>query len=121
MFFLQSCVDKIEQWYREQYVYFLGAGVLIALIEFAVLLSIILSCTRIHRKKPKRKTLEEIEVHHDPITNIYHDGFPTTLPEIREVFVQPPHVAHKRKQTQSFKPNIHHNNNNYGVNRSYLV
>ncbi|XP_063695594.1 tetraspanin-11 [Culicoides brevitarsis] len=127
--YVDSCVDKIEQWYREQYIYFLGAGVLIALVEFSVLLSIILSCTRIYKKKPKRKTLEEIEVHREPITNIYHDGFPPTLPEIREVFVQPPPAHHsskhrKQQHVQSFKPshNGHSNGvNNYSVNRSYLV
>lgn len=98
--------------------YFLGAGVILALIEFAVILSIILSCTRIP-KKPKRKTLEEIEVHHEPISlsNIYQENFPTSLPEIREVFVQPQNI-HKKKHYAPYKPSTH---NNYEVSRSYLV
>lgn len=54
--YVDGCLDKISEWYREHYGIFLGASLLLAIIEFAVLLSIILSCTRMQKKKlPKVK------------------------------------------------------------------
>ncbi|XP_055694107.1 tetraspanin-11 [Lutzomyia longipalpis] len=52
---LESCYDKIDLWYRQQYVIFLGAGMIVAIVEFCVLLSIILSCTKYARQRQKRK------------------------------------------------------------------
>uniref|UniRef100_A0A1B0DGY6 Tetraspanin n=1 Tax=Phlebotomus papatasi TaxID=29031 RepID=A0A1B0DGY6_PHLPP len=52
---LESCYDKIDLWYRQQYVIFLGAGMIVAIVEFCVLLSIILSCTKHARQRQKRK------------------------------------------------------------------
>lgn len=53
--YTQSCLDKIDFWYRQQYILFLGASLIIAIIEFCVLLSIILNCTKIAKKSHKCK------------------------------------------------------------------
>lgn len=116
---LQGCADKVEQWYREQFLYFLSAGVALALLEFVVLLSIIYSCTKLSRNRVRAKTIDEIEVQEQPQTirnHLYHDGIGSVLPEIREVFIQPQSL-HKKKHSTSFKPHY----NNYEVSRSYLV
>lgn len=48
---LDGCLDKLSEWYREHYGIFLGVSLILAIIEFAVLLSIILSCTRMQKTK----------------------------------------------------------------------
>lgn len=49
--YVDGCLDKISEWYHEHYGIFLGASLLLAIIEFAVLLGVILSCTRMQRRK----------------------------------------------------------------------
>ncbi|KAJ8941449.1 hypothetical protein NQ318_016889, partial [Aromia moschata] len=52
-----GCKDYLDQWYREHYVIFLGLGLGIVLVEFMVLLSTILTCTRIYLHKQETKDL----------------------------------------------------------------
>lgn len=40
----ESCLEHLDVWYRQHYVVFLSASFVLALVEFGVLLSIILSC-----------------------------------------------------------------------------
>lgn len=42
-----GCLEYLDEWYREHYILFLGASLIVAVIEFSVLLSIILSCTKL--------------------------------------------------------------------------
>lgn len=42
---------QLEQWYQEQYILFLVVGLVIVLVEFAVLLSTILSCIKVYKHK----------------------------------------------------------------------
>ncbi|CAH1373057.1 hypothetical protein MTP99_014506 [Tenebrio molitor] len=46
---LEGCNDHIQQWYRQHYLIFLGIGLVAVLVEFLVLLSTILTCTRIYK------------------------------------------------------------------------
>lgn len=50
-----GCLDKLDDWYRQHYLTFLGVSLLVAIIEFGVLLSVILSCTRLPKSEPKAK------------------------------------------------------------------
>ncbi|CAH1175866.1 unnamed protein product [Phaedon cochleariae] len=56
-----GCSDSLEQWYRDHYVTFLAVGLVVVLIEFSVLLSTILNCTRIyhHNQEIKENTQQE--------------------------------------------------------------
>lgn len=45
-----NCLEHLDAWYRQYYVLFLVAGLVVAIVEFAVLLSIILSCTKMSTK-----------------------------------------------------------------------
>lgn len=46
-----GCLDALDEWYRSHYVTFLGGSTIVAVVEFAVLLSIILSCARKNRRR----------------------------------------------------------------------
>ncbi|KAF7267504.1 hypothetical protein GWI33_019269 [Rhynchophorus ferrugineus] len=50
-----GCQLKLEQWYREHYVAFLGIGLAVVLVEFFVLLSTILTCTRVYHHNQEQK------------------------------------------------------------------
>lgn len=62
VFFLQGCAENLEAWYKEQYVIFLIAGLIIVLIEFMVLLSTILACTKLYKFKRHAKEQKETKV-----------------------------------------------------------
>lgn len=46
-----GCLDALDEWYRAHYITFLAGSAIVAIVEFAVLLSIILSCTRTSRRR----------------------------------------------------------------------
>ncbi|XP_022900199.1 tetraspanin-18B [Onthophagus taurus] len=46
-----GCSEHLEHWYKEQYIIFLGVGLIVVLIEFTVLLCTILACTKIYKSK----------------------------------------------------------------------
>ncbi|KAJ3666337.1 hypothetical protein Zmor_001786 [Zophobas morio] len=46
---LEGCNDHLQQWYRRHFLLFLGTGLAAVLVEFLVLLSTILMCTRIYK------------------------------------------------------------------------
>ncbi|CAG9859305.1 unnamed protein product [Phyllotreta striolata] len=43
-----GCKEPLKKWYRDHYIAFLGVGLVVVLIEFSVLLSSIVTCTRIY-------------------------------------------------------------------------
>lgn len=125
----QGCLEKIEYWYREHYIIFLGAGLVIAILEFFVLLGIILSCTKIKQNKIQ-KQMESIKVLSNrerlrnelnqtlqrTAENIYQDDNVRATPTFREIYVQPPDYLKQRHQTK-FKGN----GSNFQISKSYLV
>lgn len=124
----QGCLDKIDVWYRQQYVLFLGATLVVAVIEFCVLLSVIFSCTRLQQNEGRVK----LATRHKPIVytvaerstdNIYMDNAQnanTMSPcdEIKEVYVQPPDL-YRHKYNTTFKPAP--SKYQYQISKSYLV
>lgn len=66
-FFFKGCMERLEYWYKEQYIVFLVAGLIMVIIESMVLLSTILACTRLY--KFKRQTKELNKVNATPKTN----------------------------------------------------
>lgn len=125
----KGCQDKIEYWYREQYIILLCAGLVLALVEFFVLLSIVLNCTHIkqnrlsHKIPPVQLFNEERSSHRTDSfqrnttrQNIYEDDFISVTPEIREVFVQPADL-NKHK----YPPTKFHSNNYRLTNNAYLI
>lgn len=52
---------SMEQWYKEQYIIFLVIGLVIVLVEFTVLLSTILACTKLYKHKQQAKEKTENE------------------------------------------------------------
>lgn len=48
-------MERLEYWYKEQYIVFLVAGLVMVLIESMVLLSTILACTRLYKFKRQTK------------------------------------------------------------------
>nr|XP_023030405.1 uncharacterized protein LOC111518218 [Leptinotarsa decemlineata] len=51
----QGCSNSLEQWYRDHYITFLGVGLVIVLVEFGVLLTTILTCTRLYHHNQEIK------------------------------------------------------------------
>lgn len=138
-----GCLEKLDDWYREHYAILLAASLLVAIVEFGVLLSIILSCTRLPKKQSKvgsRSTgtsmqggkldgasdAGAIKKRH-PITqqateNIYMDSIiseqsalGSALPNgsIKEVYVQPSDAYKSR----NYAPGKYQ----YQISKSYLV
>lgn len=61
----------MEQWFSDHYVVFLGIGFAVVLIEFMVLLSTILSCTRIyHHNQQSSERQNNIELEPEPSTSL---------------------------------------------------
>lgn len=138
-----GCLDKLDDWYREHYLLFLGASLLVAVIEFGVLLSIILSCTRLPKKNVKvlqRSTgtsthaismgaVKRRQPAPQAPENIYMDSLASDhsglgsaiagLPNgsIKEVYVQPPDV-YKNRNITTFKTPTKYQ---YQISKSYLV
>lgn len=57
----EGCREHLEQWYKHHYLIFLGTGLIIVIVEFTVLLSTILTCTRIyHYKQEDRKKRDSV-------------------------------------------------------------
>uniref|UniRef100_A0A182JWN9 Tetraspanin n=1 Tax=Anopheles christyi TaxID=43041 RepID=A0A182JWN9_9DIPT len=125
---LDGCLHKIELWYREQYFLFLCAGLIVAVVEFCVLLSIILSCTKLPRKNHAAKMLRTNPLPHIPMPalpanrrvrdNIYEHELPTPIPvpTIRETYIQPKEYT-KHRPDMAFNNNSHY----YQISKSYLV
>lgn len=49
-----ACFDHLSAWYKQHYLVFLGAGLVVGIVEFIVLVSIVYSCIKIATKR-KRK------------------------------------------------------------------
>uniref|UniRef100_U5EX76 Putative tetraspanin n=1 Tax=Corethrella appendiculata TaxID=1370023 RepID=U5EX76_9DIPT len=127
--YLDGCLYKIDNWYREQYFLFLCAGLIIAIVEFCVLLSIILSCTKLpkiqaHVQKSVSTTssFTRISANHKIQDNIYECDLQTStptpipVPTIRETYIQPKEYNKRRHETP-FNANPHY----YQISKSYLV
>lgn len=117
--FTDSCLEHIDNWYREQYVLFLGASLIVAIVEFCVLLAIILNCTKI----PKFRKIEEDHIELQArrksqiiIDNIYQPDINVIPTELKEIYIQPPDLC-KNKHNTTFKPI----GNQYHISKSYLV
>lgn len=122
----EGCIEKVENWYREQYILLLGGGLILVLIDFFVLLSIVLNCSRIkhnqinHRMNAMKLTNNE-EISNSERTNsfqrslarenIYQDDSITT--ETREIFVQPKNLNEHFSFTKLKGNNYRLSNNSY--------
>lgn len=94
-----GCQDRLEQWYREHYVVFLGIGLAVVLIEFTVLLSTVLTCTRIYHFNQESKENSE---------NLAQDPDSTSKEYIYQKRTSLGHGAYSNEtyaMTDSFKQN----------------
>lgn len=137
--FTTPCLSYLDNWYREHYAIFLGASLIIAVVEFCVLLSITLACTKVSAKKAKVESFMEmrprIRSRQHLVENIYEPevelrlaedlrgavihGVPSDISEdFKEVYIQPRDLYKNRFNT-TFKPIA----SDYSVptTRSYLV
>ncbi|XP_039957207.1 uncharacterized protein LOC120772576 isoform X2 [Bactrocera tryoni] len=58
------CLKYIENWYNEQYTLFLQFSLIIAIVEFCILLSVIVNCTKIAKKSLKQEKLSKVKDTH---------------------------------------------------------
>ncbi|XP_053687450.1 CD151 antigen [Sabethes cyaneus] len=125
---LDGCLHKIEVWYREQYFLFLCAGLIVAVVEFCVLLSIILSCTKLPRKigtmsperiAPSGALMRPPGGRLGVRDNIYERDLPTPIPvpTVRETYLQPTKDYTKPRHEIPFNTGSHY----YQISKSYLV
>ncbi|XP_065367530.1 uncharacterized protein Tsp68C [Calliphora vicina] len=136
--FTTPCLNFLDNWYREQYAVFLAASLILAVVEFCVLLSITLACTKISSKKLKVESFMEMRKRAKSrqmlVENIYEPevelrsveetargaihGVPSDISEdFKEVYIQPRDLYKQRFNT-TFKPIA----SDYSVpQRSYLV
>ncbi|KRT83664.1 Tetraspannin [Oryctes borbonicus] len=56
-----GCSQHLEQWYKEQYIIFLAVGLLVVLIEFAVLLCTVLACAKLFTSKQTKEAKPKTE------------------------------------------------------------
>ncbi|XP_037950773.1 tetraspanin-8-like [Teleopsis dalmanni] len=132
--YTDTCLNYLDNWYREQYVVFLGASLIIAVIEFCVLLCIILNCTKITRKSVEVDSFLEMRTRTKSrqglVENVYEPEFDMSTPRIlaarpsqiltedfKEVYIQPRDL-YKQRHNTTFKPS----SSDYNLpTRSYLV
>ncbi|ALC41121.1 Tsp68C [Drosophila busckii] len=122
--YADSCLSHLELWYREQYSIFLIASLVLALIEFSVLLGIILSCTGIASRRARLQSATPIKVRRQPtaksrqmlVDNIYESEVQlrgsnclhsnsrhVSSEDFKELYVQPREL-YKQRHNTSFKP-----------------
>lgn len=130
-------MDKIDVWYRQQYIVFLGATLIVALIEFCVLLTIILNCTKLdkimpvtvidyeqqsrrvtHHSKTKDKALPNFP-ENVQLENIQNSSNYAEPNENREIYIQPMD-SYRYSCNSSFRPSSK-SKYQYQVTKSYLV
>jgi hypothetical protein len=126
----KGCLDKIENWYREHYIMLLYSGLLLSTIEFFLLLSIVLNCSKLKHKKLRHHItpspvnfLNEVQSNilrrRNMAENIYQGDFisvapPTTstgISSMREIYIQPMELPMERARRNNYKMN----------GKSYLV
>ncbi|KAG4066566.1 hypothetical protein HA402_007202 [Bradysia odoriphaga] len=119
----EGCLDKIDLWYRQQYFSFLCAALIVAIVEFVVLLSVILSCTKISNGKntikpqhPPNHTKLPENIYMENEQNSNSNSVPSNM-EIRDHYIQPPDF-YSSKSNSSFKPVSKYQ---YHISKSYLV
>ncbi|XP_030763836.1 tetraspanin-11 [Sitophilus oryzae] len=81
---IEGCQSRLEQWYREHYMAFLGIGLAVVLVEFIVLLSTILTCTRVYHHnqelKENAKNMAQDRDNAGSRDTIYHKRGPSIPP-----------------------------------------
>ncbi|XP_055918936.1 uncharacterized protein LOC129950980 isoform X2 [Eupeodes corollae] len=119
----KSCFEYVDTWYREQFVMFLCAILLIIIIEFFVMLSIILNCTKMSKRPCSEEDLNEMSTritkpNQPQVENVYAPDIEnkrisprgrarkeetTTSTDFKEVYIQPQDLLKCRHST-NFKP-----------------
>ncbi|KAF5294670.1 hypothetical protein FQA39_LY02802 [Lamprigera yunnana] len=74
----KGCMDQLEKWYREQYIVFLMAGLIVVLVEFSVLLSTIFAFTKICKYRQTRRNNDTMK-YPKMTDNIYQRRHPFIL------------------------------------------
>ncbi|XP_053966319.1 tetraspanin-11 [Anastrepha ludens] len=116
------CLTYLDNWYREQYVLFLCASLIVAIVEFCVLLSIIVNCTKIGSKHfmveksaelrnvrdKRRQTLVENIYKKDMelrTVNATFGGNEDSIfsEDLKEIYIQPRNL-YKQRHSTTFKP-----------------
>ncbi|XP_017777431.1 PREDICTED: tetraspanin-11 [Nicrophorus vespilloides] len=100
-----GCSLHLEDWFKQQYIIFLIIGLVMVLIEFVVLLSTILACTRLykhrHNMKNRQQSMEMVE-EEAPKRNVGDSIYLST--RSREPFS---YSNHAYTMTNSFRRNYH--------------
>ncbi|KAF5292757.1 hypothetical protein FQR65_LT11165 [Abscondita terminalis] len=81
----KGCIEELEKWYKEQYIIFLVAGLVVVLVEFLVLLSTIFAFTKIckYRQSSECTSTGLSTVKHPKIgENIYQRRSPFTTGDV---------------------------------------
>ncbi|KAK4883014.1 hypothetical protein RN001_006333 [Aquatica leii] len=80
----KGCIEELEKWYKEQYIIFLVAGLVVVLAEFLVLLSTIFAFTKICKsRQTSRGSGNNIKTKYPNTTeNIYQRRSPFTLGDL---------------------------------------
>ncbi|XP_030383185.1 tetraspanin-12 [Scaptodrosophila lebanonensis] len=123
--YTESCLPHLDGWYREQYSVFLGASLVMGLVEFCVLLAIILSCTGIatqratlasdtqHLRKRAKSRQVLVENLYEPEVELRDVGAGVrsmclgsrhvSSEDFKELYVQPRDL-YKQRHNTTFKP-----------------
>ncbi|XP_002138589.2 tetraspanin-8 [Drosophila pseudoobscura] len=145
--YTESCLLHLDIWYREQYSVFLGASLLMAIVEFCVLLAIIMSCTGLASQRARLENIQNLTVqkrrrltalsHRGLVENIYEPevelrvnsghstngiclGGPSrhvSSEDFTELYLKPSDL-HTHRNNASFQPN---SANFHAQTRNYLV
>lgn len=96
---IDTCIEHLDLWYRQHYTIFLVASTVVAIVEFAVLLSIILSCTRLSARGKRHG-------------NIAYRSTGTTMQSNVLATATANHQPAESRQKRRPAPQPHHTNNN---------
>ncbi|XP_055838953.1 uncharacterized protein LOC129906975 isoform X2 [Episyrphus balteatus] len=110
------CLEYLDMWYREQYLLFFGGSLLVIIVEFLVLLSIILTCSKMSARAERAKDFLKIKTEGATanqafVENIYGSDSASNvlrgrqqLPsDFKEIYIQPQDLMKSRHNT-TFKP-----------------
>ncbi|XP_017472020.1 PREDICTED: tetraspanin-11 [Rhagoletis zephyria] len=103
---MSPCLSYLDTWYREQYVVFLSASLIVAIVEFCVLLTIIFNCTKVQelqnvRGKTRQMLVENI---YGPVNSNFERHVENAYSEdFKGVYIQPREL-HKQRHNTTFKP-----------------
>ncbi|XP_053599610.1 CD151 antigen [Plodia interpunctella] len=87
--YVPGCLDKLDDWYQQQYLVFILGLFVTAVFKLGILLSTILSCIRLRKRRQEIRSFVMKSIANKTNENIYESKFGTHDEPITAKYIQP--------------------------------